>query len=285
MIIPCLNEANTIATQLEALANQCWSEPWEVIISDNGSTDESMVIVERYRERLPNLYVVDSSDRRGAAHARNVGALAATGDALAFCDADDEVAPGWLAAMGEALSKYDFVACRIDIQKLNISWVQESRVNPQKDGLQKIWYLPYLQHAGGGTLGVKRSLHEAIGGFDESLPVLEDTDYCVRIQLSGAEFHFVPNAVVHVRYSDKLGHTYHQACLWSSYNGLLYRKYQRSSGMRIPQPWRRYAKHWKQLLRSLPQIRRKAGLFEWVWRFGWQVGKLRGSIKYRVPPV
>ncbi|MBF2059991.1 glycosyltransferase family 2 protein, partial [Fischerella thermalis] len=39
VIIPCLNAAETIGVQLEALANQQWSQPWEVIIADNGSTD------------------------------------------------------------------------------------------------------------------------------------------------------------------------------------------------------------------------------------------------------
>ena len=103
VIIPLFNDAEYIAIQLNALANQNWSEPWELIVSDNGSTDGSLRVVEQYRKRIPNLRIVDSSDMRGAAHARNVGATAALSDNLAFCDADDEVAPGWLKAMGEAL--------------------------------------------------------------------------------------------------------------------------------------------------------------------------------------
>src|SRR6266545_10527 len=104
VVVPCFNSAKTIAIQLEALANQTWSEPWEVIVADNGSTDSSVAIAESYKKRLPHLRIVDASDRRGAGHARNVGAAAAAGDLLAFCDADDEVAPGWLSAMGQALS-------------------------------------------------------------------------------------------------------------------------------------------------------------------------------------
>ena len=77
VIIPCFNAANTIAVQLEALAQQHWCEPWEVIVSNNGSTDETVAIVEQYQKKLPNLRIVDSSDQGGAAHARNVGALAA----------------------------------------------------------------------------------------------------------------------------------------------------------------------------------------------------------------
>jgi glycosyltransferase involved in cell wall biosynthesis len=80
IIIPCFNEANHLGGQLAALANQCWSEPWEVIICDNGSTDQSMAVARRYRERMPKLCIVDASDQRGQAHARNIGAQMAQGD-------------------------------------------------------------------------------------------------------------------------------------------------------------------------------------------------------------
>jgi len=148
---PCFNAANTIAVQLEALAHQHWCEPWEVIVSNNGSTDETVAIVEQYQEKLSNLRIVDSSDQRGAAHARNVGILAAAGDALAFCDADDEVGLGWVMAIGEALSKYDFVACKREYNKLNEPWQPKYRKLTQLDGLQEYKY-PYLPHAS-GTLG------------------------------------------------------------------------------------------------------------------------------------
>lgn len=126
VIIPCYNGANTIADQLEALANQEWSEPWEIIVADNRSTDNSMAIVKQYQERLPNLRIVDASARQGQPYALNCGAEAAVGESLAFCDADDVVGPCWLVAMGQALSKYDFVACRFDTEKLNPPWLSKA---------------------------------------------------------------------------------------------------------------------------------------------------------------
>src|SRR3712207_4277359 len=82
VVIPCLNAASTIAVQLAALSRQSWPGEWEVIVADNGSTDRSRRIAESYGDRLPGLRVVDASDRRGQAHARNLGAAAATGDAF-----------------------------------------------------------------------------------------------------------------------------------------------------------------------------------------------------------
>ncbi len=282
VIVPCFNAADTIPIQLEALTNQQWSEPWEVIVSDNGSTDDSVTIVEKYQEKLPNLRIVDGSKKRGAAHARNVGVLAATSDVLAFCDADDEVAPGWVAAMGEALSKYDFVACRLEREKLNEPWTIKYRSgNAQSEGLIEYKYPPYLPHAAAAGLGVRRSVHEAIGGFDETMLLLEDTDYCWRIQLAGTELHFVPEAVIHHRFRHTTGSLYRQARLWGNYNVLLYKKY-RPLGM--PKlSWQASLKSWLYLLlKHFPQDLSREELNKWLWQLGWRVGRLQGCIRYRV---
>lgn len=287
VVIPCLNAAATIGVQLDALAKQQWDQPWEVIVADNGSTDESLKIVEQYRDRLPNLRIVDASGRRGQPYALNVGALAATGDALLFCDADDEVGPGWLPAMGEALLKYDFVACGIDFKKLNPLWLQGIFPgNAQQHGrLQKARIPPYLWHAGGGTLGVKKSLHEAVGGFDETLPYQHDTDYCFKIQLRGIEPRFVPDAVVHIRCRNTLEGILRQACHWAEYRILLYKMYRpmNSEGLSC---WKKFLWQWKGLLFSVPQIASdRTTRARWFWRLGWQIGRLIGSIKHHVPPV
>jgi glycosyltransferase involved in cell wall biosynthesis len=54
VIIPCFNAAPVIAQQLEALTKQTVT-PYEVIVADNGSTDNSRAVVEQYRDRLPGL--------------------------------------------------------------------------------------------------------------------------------------------------------------------------------------------------------------------------------------
>lgn len=281
VVIPCYNGAKTIAVQLGALARQKWPEPWEVVIADNGSTDESMSIVTSYRDRLPNLRILDASARAGQPYALNVGARAAKGEALVFCDDDDEVAPGWIAAMGEALSEMDFVACRTDITKLNPTWVQKSRQNLQSEGIQN--YPGYLPHAGGGTIGVKRWLYEEVGGFDESLPFLHDTDFCWKIQLKGIKLHFVPDAVMHLRFRDTMKDTYRQARGYAEYRVILYKRY-RSFGM--PKiPWKKNAYvllKWIKMFGELVQIRDKGDLAHFMRNLGVRVGRLKACIKYRV---
>ncbi len=283
VIIPCLNVADSIATQLNALANQQWSEPWEVIVSDNGSTDGSMEVVKKYEGRLPHLRIVDASGRRGRAYARNTAIKVARGESLAFCDADDEVAQGWLTAMGEALSKYEFVACRIDVDKLNPRWIAKMRNHSQASGLQTRGAPPNLSHAGGSTIGVKRRLHDEVGGFDESFLRHQDTDYCWKIQLRGAKLHFVPEATVHVRLRETLMENYYQAFGWGEYGVLLHKKYQH---LGMPKPtWKHEIYSWMAfflgLIKSAPNIRSKSDLVRWSWAFGEKFGRLKGSIKFR----
>ena len=279
VIIPCKNMAATIGAQLEALANQSWSEPWEVIVSDNGSSDDSVRVVQGYAARLPNLRLVDASDRPGASHARNVGARHAMAPALAFCDADDEVGVDWLAEMDRALTEHDFVACRLDVGKLNQEWVR----HPQEYGLQELWYPPHLPVAGSCGLGVKRVLHEAVGGYDPTLLRAQDTDYCVKIQLRGVPLVFARDAVVHYRTPGGNGWTFQQARLWAANNVLLYKRYR--GDLRVEQPWRRYLASWPRLLRRFAAARQEADFRDAVGKLGWQLGLLEGSLKHRTSPV
>lgn len=196
VIIPCLNGEATIAEQLEALAAQKWEEPWELIVSDNGSTDRSMAIARNYEDRFPGFQIVDASARRGGPYALNMGARAANSDKLACCDADDEVAPGWVAAMGEALSTYDIVCGRFKFDKFNEPHIAKRSADAWKDGLYTGRFLP---GGGSGNFGVKRWLHDSVGGFDEYLPHGYDADYFWRVQLEGYALHYESEAVVQVR--------------------------------------------------------------------------------------
>lgn len=289
VILACYNGADTLADQLDGLAAQEWSEPWEIIFLDNRSTDNSRAIAEQYQQRLPNLKIIDASEQQSKAFALNKGVLASQGDSLAFVDDDDQVAPGWLSAMGEALETHDLVACRWDIDTLNSGWVRQTRtINYQSDGVyDPIHYPPYLPHAGGNSIGSSRELYNRIGGFDESLPNLDDTDYVWRAQLAGAQFFFVRDAVVRIRFRQDMRGLYRQFRSYAENNVLLSKRY-RSYGEPMPHPWRKYFSKWLQLAptwKRLKRLRRKPERGKWVIKFGWQVGLTRGILKYRVPPV
>jgi glycosyltransferase involved in cell wall biosynthesis len=278
VVIACYNAEKYLATQLDALAGQECSWPWEVIVADNGSTDRTLAIVERYRERLPRLEVVDASSRRGAAAARNDGVRAARGQHILFCDADDEVAPGWLAAMTEALVQHPVVGARLDHERLNDAWSRS--VRHQQTGLARAdRFLPYTYAT---ALGVRRSAHDLVGGFDESLWLAcEDRDYCYRLQLAGAPLTLVPEALVYYRHRDTARGIYQQARAYGVGNVRIYRDY-RDLGIARPSVLRAMTSWLLTPVKLLLVVTGRRRLAGFAARMGWRVGRVEGSIRYRV---
>lgn len=166
VVIPMLDSADTLAAQLEALACQTYRGAWEVVIADNGSTDGSIELVRSWTDKLPALQVVDASARKGANYARNVGAAAARGEFLVYCDADDVATPGWLDAMAAALRNCDLVGGGIDEVPLNDplarSWHPRYRADP---GLPR--WLDYKPFALSANLGVRRAAFHDLGGWSD----------------------------------------------------------------------------------------------------------------------
>lgn len=279
VVLACRDAERHLDRQLEALARQRCELPWELVVSDNGSTDGTLVLVERYRDRLPRLVVVDSSARRGPAAARNEGVLAASGSVLLFCDADDEVAPGWLAAMARALGEHGLVAARLEHDRLNEPWTVRAR-NLQPGLLQTD--PPFLPYTFCAALGVRRDVHEALGGFDETyLDGGEDRDFCYRAQLSGLPLVLVPDAVVHYRHRRGALAMYRQARGYAHGQVRLYGAYRHLGLGRPPVPQALVS--WLVTpVKLVPALRSRESLALWMARLGWRVGRLQASVRHRV---
>ena len=284
VVVPARDAADTICEQLEALTRQDWSGDWEVIVADNGSTDDTRSLAGAFAERLPSLRIIDASARRGAAHARNVGARDAHGRSVVFCDADDVVSDGWLSCIAAALRDSSFVASRFDFRSLNPEWLSATRGDPQSDGLQVLNYPPYLQHSGGSGLGIRRNLFREIGGFDESLRYGQDTDLCVRVQLAGTALTFAHGALVHVRIPLSSGRQLRQAFHWARHNADMYRRY-RPKQHRLHRPWRNYSVEVWRLLKKFRWLRFRDRRAAWLFRAGWNLGLLTAALEHRSPPM
>src|SRR5207248_2091455 len=117
VIIPCFNASRWIRETLDSVcAGQ--SMELEIIVVDDGSTDDTAAIVEQEFAqarliRTPN---------RGASHARNTGTHAATGDYIQYLDADDLLAPGKIAVQLRALDKSGAEVAYGDWQRLIPGW-------------------------------------------------------------------------------------------------------------------------------------------------------------------
>lgn len=200
VIIPVRNDARRLDVCLASLSRQDYpSERYEVIVVDNGSTDDSAEVARQHGAKLlcfPGLRV-------GAL--RNRGVEVAAGEILALVDSDHEVPPGWLSAGTSELT------ADVDIHMVGSpclaptggTWVQTG------------WQLHRLRNntrreaewLGAGNLFMRTSDFNRLGGFDESLVAAEDVDLCVR--LSAAQGRIVSDmrvANIHHGEPATLGH-------------------------------------------------------------------------------
>ncbi|MBK8988836.1 MAG: glycosyltransferase [Chloroflexi bacterium] len=294
VIIPCYNAELTISEQLDALLQQEEvPEPWEIIVADNRSTDNSRLVIERYMNLHPRVRLVEAFERQGPSHARNAGAKAALGDVLAFCDADDVVAPGWLAALLTSLEDADVVICRIDREKLNQqSWIsrdiwQNKDRAAARETLEdnRAPYPPHLILVRGWSFAIKRSFHEAINGFDETLIAGEDLDYGFRAQLAGARPSFAYDAVLYYRHRPQFRTMMSQWRTYGKYTILLRKKYQPpEADTGFWHSWAVYFYGWARLLWWLLKTRRKEEFALVMRNIAFRFGTFQGCVKYHLNP-
>jgi GT2 family glycosyltransferase len=279
VVMACRNAAAYVAEQLDALAAQSYTDEWELIVSDNGSTDRSTSIVEEHRHRFPSLTLLDSSAHQGPGAARNAAVHVSRGEYLLFCDADDVVGSGWLSALSHALDEHDFVAAQLDHERLNDS-SSTRKFTPHGGLLQS--GPPFLPYMLGAALGVRRSIHDRVGGFDEQYRGSgEDRDYCYRIQLAGVQLVPVPEAVVHYRHRRTNREIFRQARGSARGHVQLYVNY-RDLGLARPSALRAVV-HWGLIpVRLIPAVTSRRRFKRWVDQLGWRIGRLEGSVFYRV---
>jgi glycosyltransferase involved in cell wall biosynthesis len=273
VVIACRNAEATLGVQLSALSRQECPVPWNVVISDNGSTDRTVEVARSYATRLPDLVVIDSSDRAGAGHARNVGSRCTPAELLVFCDADDEAAPGWLAAMVAALADNQFVAGSFDATRLNDAGTLRSRTLQQSTGLQESPFGPGLPHAGAGNLGVTREAFFSVDGFDPTVGCLEDTDLCWRIQLAGIPLVFRREALMHVRLRSSLRGMWGQGKAYGMASALLEHRYPTpaTAGGNSPAVTTR-RRGADRIATVITLVRDQRSLGSLLWTLGWHVG-------------
>jgi glycosyltransferase involved in cell wall biosynthesis len=272
VVVPVWNGMPWIEHQLRALTTQQAFGEWEVVVADNGSDDGTPSCVERWTKDDPRIHLVDASARRGAGAARNIGVAAARGRLLAFCDADDVVQPGWIAAMVDALSNGDLIAGVFDFGALD----GKPTPAPAPAATRQLGFLPFALSA---NLAVRREVFEAVDGFREDLSPEEDVDLCWRLQLAGYRFVTAADAIVFKREREGASSILRAAWAYGRCGPRLYRQF-RSDGMR--RDLKGATKAWVWLAVASPGLVSPTRRLQWVRTLGIRSGRLAGSIQKRV---
>lgn len=196
-VVMCVRNGEAwIARQLGALAEQSFGGTWEVVVVDNGSSDQTLAVVQAcIPEFSVPLRIVDASTRPGVSHARNQGAMAARGRTLAYCDCDDVVADGWVAAAHRGTVTASLVG-GINRELREPFEAESSVLNPGA-----IIRASFGNSVLGCNFAMRRSDYFLVGGFDESLPPYgcDDVEFCIRVNAAGLVVAPAEDMVVHFR--------------------------------------------------------------------------------------
>jgi len=185
VVVPVYEGADTVGQAIESLLAQTVA-PFEIIVCDDGSTDDLAGALVPYGDRITLLHQPHS----GLGAARNLGSFHAGGEFVATCDADDEVLPRLIEALGElAMARPDLdILCRTSFLERDGTPAGLSRtyenpkfpVDDQRKGILGGAFIP-------SSSAFRRQRLVEVGGFDESLRCAEDYDLWMRLIFSGAK--------------------------------------------------------------------------------------------------
>lgn len=280
VVIPTFNAAHVIGDQLAALAHQEDAPEFEVVVSDNGSTDDLASTVAGWQDRLPHLRRVDASRGRGVSVARNVGIENATSNRILICDADDLVSAGWVHALHAALESAPLASGPVETTRLSgrsAAWVP---IDERTTGLFDTW--------GGRTYGIgcnlamHREVWMEVGGFDEGYPAgAEEIDFAWRAWDLGHRFAYVEEALVHYRIRTDLRGVLRQQYNSGRGTATLYDKFR--PGDVTPKSLSRRVRHEMALLRRFPWHGSSDDRRSWLALMAFESGKLVESRRRGIP--
>lgn len=187
IIIPTLNEEKVIAATLKSLKNNL-KLPYEIIISDGGSSDKTLSIVSKYTNKIA---VPSSSVRQTIAAGRNAGAALATGNLLLFLDADCQLENPEVS-LQTALSQFEedpsLVALTASIQVFpSMETLADSIVLSIINWKCRIMnnYLGIAEPIGGEFQMIRRKAFHQVGGYRNDLVAYEDFNMFSRLSKIG----------------------------------------------------------------------------------------------------
>lgn len=174
IIIPALNEEKSLPTLFESIKDQDFRD-YEVLLADAGSTDKTLKIAEEYG--------VKTIKGGLPAVGRNAGAKEAQGEWLLFLDSDVFLSGKFLKFLIDEAEGTGADAATCAAIPLSDKLIDQMMHGVANAYIQLTQY--FYPHAGGFCILIKKSLHDKIGGYNESLKLAEDHEYISRAQKFG----------------------------------------------------------------------------------------------------
>ncbi len=197
VIIPCYNAARFLAETIDSVLAQTLTA-FELIVIDDGSTDGTAAIIERYGRRLGGRLIAESGPNRGVSAARNRGTQRARGRYLQYLDADDLLRPDALRSKFSALESSGADIAYTDWQKLVESspgcFVPGATQTRRCDEVHAIPEIAVLMDfwAPPAALLYRREIVDRVGSWNTSLPITQDGRFLFDALHCGGRLQHVP---------------------------------------------------------------------------------------------
>lgn len=182
VVIPVYNRSALLQKAIESVLNQTYQN-FEMIVADDASTEDIKGVVSSFNDE--RIKYVRLPVNKGNAAARNAGVMASQFEHISFLDSDDTYEPEFLEIMSAACMKASsdtgFWWCGIKVVDENDNVLKESFWKPGIAFNSK-YSLFYGLHIGTNNgLVIRRSVFDAVNGFDEALRAAVDTDFILRL--------------------------------------------------------------------------------------------------------
>ncbi len=190
VVVPAYNAAATIGDCIAALRRQSYDGPVELIVVDDGSTDDTAALA-----RAAGATVINAPHGHAAA-ARNAGLRAATGPLICFTDADCAPHPDWLSQISRPFADPDVIGCKgtyATRQRQLVARFVQLEYEDKYDRLRPQATIDFIDTY---SCAYRRAVLLANGGFDESIRYVEDQELSFRLAARGYKMVFQESAVV-----------------------------------------------------------------------------------------
>ena len=199
VILTVYNRDQSLRRSLNSLIAQTFRN-WELIAIDDGSTDDSLVILEEYAGLFNNIKVFTQKNMK-LAFSRNRGILLSRGDYITFLDSDDEYKENHLARRLEFMERNH----ETDLIHGGVKITGDEFV---RDKNNRFCFIHISECTVGATFFGKRYVFEALNGFKENI-YSEDSEFLMRAEKSFnvKKVHF-PTYIYHREIADSITHNY-----------------------------------------------------------------------------
>lgn len=182
VIVPVYNVELYLSYCIESILSQSYMD-FELLLIDDGSTDSSSLICDKYAAEDSRIKVVHN-DNQGVSYSRNVGLKLAKGEYIAFCDADDCYKKDFLFKMFDAMNccNYDLVICNYSYLTGSVEHQVISGASGETDK-NEVYRRIFIDNTIGGFVWNKLFRKELIEGlfFEEDMQICEDTFFVCKL--------------------------------------------------------------------------------------------------------